>query len=128
MKLTEIVKLSRAGYTPADIKELAEIAKERPEAIQLAENCKLSELKELIALEDDPGAGAADPKPAEEPAKEKPDNGESDRAAALMQENEELRKQLQAARDANTRRDVSGQTPDPFKEAEERAFAFINSL
>lgn len=128
MKLTEMVKLSRAGYTPADIKELAEIAKEHPDAMQLAENCKISELKELIALEDDPGQGAANPKPSEEPAKEKPDNGESDRAAALMQENEELRKQLQAARDANTRRDVSGSAPDPFKEAEERAFTFINSL
>ncbi len=126
MKLTEMVKLAGAGYKPAEIRELAEIANEHPEALELAEKLKFDEVKDLIALASEAGADP-DPKP-EEPAKEKPDNGESDRAAALMQENEELKKQLQAARDANTRRDVSGQTPDPFKEAEDRVFAFINSL
>ena len=126
MKLTEMVKLSRAGYSPADIKELAEIAKVHPDALQLAENCKLTELKELISLEEseDQEASQEDPNPAVE----KPDSGESDRAAALMRENEELKAAIQKIQESNARRDNSGNVQDPYVAAEEQVAAFIHSL
>lgn len=124
MKLTEMVKLAGAGYKPAEIRELAELAKENPEALQLAEKLKFDEVKDLIALaseaDDDP-----DPK-QEEPAKEDPDTGERDQAADRMQkENEELKVKLKEAQEANTRKEVSHEESDPQETLNEFCRMFI---
>lgn len=51
MKINEIVKLTTAGYKAGEIKELAELEKEKPGALTLALNgSPLSDVKELITL------------------------------------------------------------------------------
>lgn len=103
MKLTEMVKLAGAGYKPAEIRELAEIAKENPEVMQLAEKYKLEEVKDLIALASEADAeGSKTPEPSEEDQ----DTGKSDREADLTKDIEELKEQLQKAREANTRKEL----------------------
>lgn len=70
MKINEIVKLTTAGYKAGEIKELAELEKEKPGALTLALNgSPLSDVKELILLdtpaEDDKASEGADPEPAD---------------------------------------------------------------
>lgn len=51
MKTLEMVKLVGLGYKKADIKELSELEKENPDALQLAlTGQNLSDVKELISL------------------------------------------------------------------------------
>lgn len=69
MKINEIVKLTTAGYKAGEIKELAELEKEKPGALTLALNgSPLSDVKELITL-DTPDEGGepedADTEPAD---------------------------------------------------------------
>ena len=124
MKLTEMVKLAGAGYKPAEIRELAEIAKENPEALQLAEKLKFDEVKDLIALASEADADP-DTKP-EEPAKDDPDTDERDQAADLMQkENEELKARLKEAQEANTRKEVVHEESDPQETLNEFCRMFI---
>lgn len=70
MKINEIVKLTTAGYKAGEIKELAELEKEKPGALTLALNgSPLSDVKELITLdtpdEDDNTSEDADTEPAD---------------------------------------------------------------
>lgn len=124
MKLTEMVKLAGAGYKPAEIRELAELAKENPEALQLAEKLKFDEVKDLIALASEADADP-DPKP-EEPAKEDPDTDERDQAADRMQkENEELKVKLKEAQEANTRKEIVHEESDPQETLNEFCRMFI---
>lgn len=124
MKLTEMVKLAGAGYKPAEIRELAEIAKENPEALQLAEKLKFDEVKDLISLASEADADP-DPKP-KEPAKEDPDTDERDQAADRMQkENEELKVKLKEAQEANTRKEIVHEESDPQETLNEFCRMFI---
>lgn len=124
MKLTEMVKLAGAGYKPAEIRELAELAKENPEALQLAEKLKFEEVKDLIALASE-ADGDPDPKP-EEPAKEDPDTDERDQAADRMQkENEKLKARLKEAQEANTRKEIDHEESDPQETLNEFCRMFI---
>lgn len=51
MKTLEMVKLVGLGYKKSDIKELSELEKENPDALQLAlSGQNLSDVKELISL------------------------------------------------------------------------------
>ena len=124
MKLTEMVKLAGAGYKPAEIRELAELAKENPEALQLAEKLKFDEVKDLIALASEADADS-DPTP-EEPAVEDPDTDERDQAADRMQkENEELKALLKEAQEANTRKEIINDEKDPQEKLNEFCRMFI---
>lgn len=69
MKINEIVKLTTAGYKAGEIKELAELEKEKPGALTLALNgSPLSDVKELITLDtpdEDGEPEGADTEPAD---------------------------------------------------------------
>lgn len=63
MKWNEIVGLSVAGYSAADIKEIKSLEKDHPEIIKMAKaGAKLKDIKELIEMSDpeDDNSGNSD--------------------------------------------------------------------
>ena len=69
MKWNEVVSLTVAGYSAADIKEIKSLEKDRPEIIKMAKaGAKLKDIKELIEMsdpEDDNSGNSDDQEPGE---------------------------------------------------------------
>lgn len=69
MKWSEVVSLTVAGYSAADIKEIKSLEQERPEIIKMAKaGAKLRDIKELIEMsdpEDDNSGNSDDQEPGE---------------------------------------------------------------
>ena len=102
MKLTDLIKLSTSGYSVADIRELAEMSKDHPEIMQLADGKHpLNEVKELMALASE-----------DEPVKEAvADTAENEQTAPQedpkQKEVDELKAKLAEAQQANTRKEIA---------------------
>lgn len=109
--IKDLADLARAGYTPATVKELLTLEKAEPE--------KAEEPPAGTGADDKPQPAAGDPKgePEKEPKQEPA--GESDNIDALKQKLQEAESALKAAQEANTRKDVSGDTEDPEKALKE---------
>ena len=69
MKWNEVVSLTVAGYSAADIKEIKSLEKDRPEIIKMAKaGAKLKDIRELIEMsdpEDDNSGNSDDQEPDE---------------------------------------------------------------
>lgn len=112
MNAGEILKLVGAGYKPADIKELAELERTQPEAVKIAASgVALQEVKDLLTLaapvEDAPSEGVEP-----EPAKSEPETDYKKLYEELKKESESLKGTLKQIQEDNSRKDVSGNTPD----------------
>ena len=109
MKINEIVKLTTVGYKAGEIKELAELEKEKPGALTLALNgSPLSDVKELITLgtpdEDDNASEGADAESADK-------GGEPDYKSMyedLKGKTEELENTIKEIQKNNQHEDLSG--------------------
>lgn len=117
MKVADILKLTAAGYKPADIKELSELEKSQPEAVQIAASgASLQDVKDLISLaaseeadnsaEDaDPGAGESDPGPDYKSMYEE-----------LKNQTDKLQETLGKLQADNSHKDLSGETKKSLDE------------
>ena len=115
MKTGELLKLITLGYKPADLKELSELSKDKPEALQIAlSGSNLSDVKDYLSLiSDEESAGQT---PAPEP--EKPKTPESEETPDYKSMYEELKKKSDAQQEKikeiqtnNQRQDQSGKQP-----------------
>ena len=89
MKTGELLKLIGAGYKPADLKELNELSKDKPEALQIALNgSNLSDVKDYLSLISDEDGGV--------PESEKPKTPESEETPDYKSMYEELKKRSDA--------------------------------
>lgn len=108
MKINEIVKLTTAGYKAGEIKELAELEKEKPGALTLALNgSPLSDVKELITL-DSPDEGGEPEDDDTEPADK---GGEPDYKSMyedLKGKTTELENTIKEIQKNNQHEDLSG--------------------
>lgn len=85
MNIAEVVKLSANGYKVSEINELKGIAKDNPDALQLALNGNsFSDVKELLTL--------ADSEDGTKPEEPKPDAGKRDSEPDYKSMYEELKK------------------------------------
>lgn len=109
MKINEIVKLTTAGYKAGEIKELAELEKEKPGALTLALNgSPLSDVKELITL-DTPDEGGEPEGADTEPANN--EGGEPDYKSMyedLKGKTTELENTIKEIQKNNQHEDLSG--------------------
>lgn len=112
MKIGEILKLTAAGYKAADIKELTELEKECPEAVQIAASgASLQDVKDLITLAaSEDGESPEEVAPA--PAKSEPEPDYKRMYEELKEKTGSLEGTLKQIQEDNQRRDVSGKTPD----------------
>lgn len=116
MKVADILKLTAAGYKPADIKELSELEKTQPEAVQIAASgASLQDVKDLISLaateEADP-AEVADP----EPDKSDPDPDYKSMYEELKNQTDKLQETLGKLQSDNSHKDLSGQSQKSLDE------------
>lgn len=117
MKVADILKLTAAGYKVADIKELSELEKTQPEAVQIAASgASLQDVKDLISLAATEEAGAS---------AEGADSGsgESDQDPDYKSMYEELKSQTDKLQDTlsklqsdNSHKDLSGNTQKSLDE------------
>ena len=116
MKVADILKLTAAGYKPADIKELSELEKTQPEAVQIAASgASLQDVKDLISLTTteeaesaevaDPGAGESDPEPDYKRMYEE-----------LKNQTDKLQETLGKLQADNSHKDLSGETQKSLDE------------
>lgn len=112
MKTGELLKLITLGYKPADLKELNELSKDKPDAIQIAlSGSNLSDVKDYLSLiSDEEGPGQT---PDPEPEVTKP--AESEQTLDYKSMYEELKKksdaqevQIKEIQNQNQRQDQSG--------------------
>lgn len=115
MKTLEMVKLVGLGYKKSDIKELSELEKENPDALQLAlSGQNLTDVKELISLSTP--ADGSEPKGAE------PGSGETDTTdykklyEDLKNKNDDLEATIKEIQKTNTSEE-SGETKSLMEEA-----------
>lgn len=111
MKTGEVLKLITLGYKPVDLKELNELSKDKPDAIQIAlSGSNLSDVKDYLSLiSDEDGQELPDP----EPEDSKP--AESEQTPDYKSMYEELKKkfdaqevQIKEIQNQNQRQDQSG--------------------
>ena len=115
MKTGELLKLITLGYKPADLKELSELSKDKPEALQIAlSGSNLSDVKDYLSLISDEESAGETPGP--EP--EKPKTPESEETPDYKSMYEELKKKSDAQQEKikeiqtnNQRQDQSGNKP-----------------
>lgn len=112
MNAGEILKLVGAGYKAADIKELAELSKAQPEALKIAASgMPLQEVKDLLILATPEDGGS--PEGAEtEPAKSEPETDYKKLYEELKEKSETLEGTLKQIQEDNSRKDLSGNTPN----------------
>lgn len=116
MKVADILKLTAAGYKPADIKELSELEKSQPEAVQIAASgASLQDVKDLISLAAteeadsaegaDQGADESDPGPDYKSMYEE-----------LKSQTDKLQETLGKLQSDNSHKDLSGNTQKSLDE------------
>lgn len=115
MKTLEMVKLVGLGYKKSDIKELSELEKENPDALQLAlSGQNLTDVKELISL--------STPADGNEPKGAEPGSGETDTTdykklyEDLKNKNDDLEATIKEIQKQNTSEE-SGETKSLMEEA-----------
>ena len=114
----DIVALAKAGFTPAEVKELMAMDKQNPEPEKQAEN------SEKDPKQPEP-AKAPEKAPGEKADPEQEDKKPADDIAAMKKTIEDLQKQLQAAQKNNTQKDNSKDLPDPAKTIEDVVRSFM---
>lgn len=123
MKFGEIVKLTTAGYKPADIRELDEITKETPDALSLALNgSSLADVKELITLASGEEANAEPEKPEQPEGAAEPDYKKL--YEELKEKSDTLERTIKDIQSNNQRQDQSGN----IKSEEEQVAEIIRSF
>ena len=115
MKTLEMVKLVGLGYKKSDIKELSELEKENPDALQLAlSGQNLTDVKELISLSTP--ADGHEPKGAE-PGKDETDPTDYKKLYEdLKTKNDDLEATIKEIQKQNTSEE-SGSTKSLMEEA-----------
>lgn len=116
MKVADILKLTAAGYKVADIKELSELEKSQPEAVQIAASgASLQDVKDLISL-----AATEEAKPAEvaepDPDKRDPEPDYKKMYEELKGQTDQLQDTLSKLQSDNSHRDLSGNTQKSLDE------------
>lgn len=124
MKFSEIVKLTTAGYKPADIRELDGIAKENPDVLTLALNgSSLSDVKELMTLASEEGnAGAGSP----EQSKRETEPDYKKLYEELKSKSDTLEQTIKDIQTDNQRKDQSGNVKSEDEQVAEIIQSFIN--
>lgn len=126
MKFGEIVKLTTAGYKPADIRELDNIIKETPDALTLALNgSSLSDVKELMTLaagEEPEKGGAGNP----EQGKRDPEPDYKQMYEELKAKSDTLEQTIKDIQSNNQRKDQSGNVITEEQQVAEIIQSFIN--
>lgn len=118
MNIGNIISLTTKGYKPNEIKELADLAKEMPDVVKLAETqSSLDDVKALLEL-----TTTTEPEP-EKPA-ETPESEETPPAGDQSKEIEKLKEELKAAQARNAGTDNSGSV----KTQEEAFESFMNKI
>lgn len=118
MNIGNIISLTTKGYKPNEIKELADMAKDMPDVVKLAETQKsLDDVKALLEL-------AQDPEPSEAKPAETSESEETPPAADLVKENEKLKEDLKLAQMRNTSADQSAHVPTQ----EEALKSFLDTI
>ena len=108
MNLKDVIDVSKAGYTPAEVKELFALSKDNDEAIALAkEGYKPNEIKEFVELanasdvdDNTPPTDAGDNTPPDDVDDNTPPTDEKDAKIA------ELEKKLQEMQQKNVNQSV----------------------
>lgn len=126
MKTADILKLFGAGYKPAEIRELSELEKTSPEAVQFAaQGAKLDEVRELLSLvtsED----GEAPEEVVESPAESEPETDYKALYEDLKKKTEDQARALKASQERNARRDNSDS--DPARQVEDVLSDIVSSF
>ena len=111
MKTADILKLFGAGYKPAEIRELSELEKTSPEAVQFAaQGAKLDEVRDLLSLvasED----GTEPEEVAESPAESVPETDYKALYEELKKKTEDQARALRAIQEKNARKDNTESDP-----------------
>ena len=104
MKLTDIIALAKAGYTAAEVKELA--------ALEVAEAGSAPEPNRAAEPAEQQTMAPEQPQPEEEPvAHETMPERDNKELEELSQKVIDLEAKLAAAQKANTKKDLSGSEP-----------------
>lgn len=111
MKATDVIKLSLAGKTPGEIRELMELESELKAAEK--EEQAPTKLFEMIKEQPKEEPKAEEPK-AEKPKAEEPKEEPKEPEPDYKKLYEDSQKELKAAQAANAKKDMSGD--DPIKE------------
>ena len=111
MNITELLKLTTAGYKPAQIRELAELEKDNPGSIQLAATgATLDEVKDLLSLtasaDGESPEGAAD-----SPAESVPEPDYKSQYEELKKKADDLEAQLKQIQEKNSTTDAGSSKP-----------------
>lgn len=111
MNITELLKLTTAGYKPAQIRELAELEKDNPGSIQLAATgATLDEVKDLLSL-----TASADGESPEEaaasPAESVPEPDYKTQYEELKKKADNLEAQLKQIQEKNSTTDAGASKP-----------------
>lgn len=128
MKTLDIVSLVTKGFTPSQIKEVAEEEKTNPDAVKLAmSSTSHDQYKELLGIVSEV---KADPKPEDEagdpgrePDPEKPDF--ETKYKEVHAELEKIKADLAAAQAANNKQNVAGEPEDIDKTMADIAANFM---
>lgn len=128
MKTLDIISLVTKGFTPTQIKEVAEEEKTNPDAVKLAmSSASHDQYKELLGIvsevkgEPDDKDGAGDP--GGEPDPEKPDF--ETKYNEVHAELEKIKADLAAAQAANNKQNVAGEPEDIDKTMADIAANFM---
>lgn len=126
MKTLDIVSLVTKGFTPSQIKEVAEEEKTNPDAVKLAmSSTSHDQYKELLGIvsevKNDQEDGAGDP--GGEPDPEKPDF--EIKYKEVHAELEKIKADLAAAQAANNKQNVAGEPEDIDKTMADIAANFM---
>lgn len=128
MKTLDIVSLVTKGFTPSQIKEVAEEEKTNPDAVKLAmSSTSHDQYKELLGIVSEvkadpkPEDGAGDP--GGEPDPEKPDF--ETKYKEVHEELQKIKADLAAAQAANNKQNVAGEPEDIEKTMADIAANFM---
>lgn len=117
MKATDVVKLSLAGKTPGEIRELMELESE----LKAAEKEEQAPTKLFEMIKEEPKEEPKAEEPKDPEPKEEPKEPEIDYKKLY----EDSQKELKAAQAANAKKDMSGD--DPIKERQKTIEDLVRS-
>ena len=111
MKTGELLKLIAAGYKPVDLKELNELSKDKPEALQIAlSGSNLSDVKDYLSLISDEEGKTPEPDVPETAEKEQTPDYKS-LYEQLKTESDAMKEQIKQIQTDNQRQDQSENKP-----------------
>ena len=111
MKTGELLKLITLGYKAADLKELNELSKEKPEALQIAlSGSNLSDTKDYLSLISDEEGTKPEPE-VKEPPESVTEPDYKSMYEELKKKSDEQEEQIKQIQNQNQRQDQSGNKP-----------------